>query len=138
VTGAARGRAPVTGAGGFLGTHLVRASAAGRIERPPAHEDTPCRPRLVYERTELAGEQAALAAALEVGVLADAHVHLSAQAARRRSSGFQGLPIFVEPHARDGLGRGAAATRGASKRPGSRRIFLRDQLATQVHKRLVR
>jgi dihydroflavonol-4-reductase len=48
--------------------HTSSVGVYGRIERPPADEDTPCRPRLVYERTKLAGEQAALAAAREVGL----------------------------------------------------------------------
>jgi nucleoside-diphosphate-sugar epimerase len=40
----------------------------GRIADPPADEETPCHPNLVYERSKFAGEQAVLAAASETGL----------------------------------------------------------------------
>jgi nucleoside-diphosphate-sugar epimerase len=37
--------------------HCSSVGVYGRIDRPPADEDTPCRPDLPYERSKLAGEQ---------------------------------------------------------------------------------
>ncbi len=48
--------------------HCSSVGVYGRIANPPADEESPCRPRLVYERTKLAGEQVALAAGGEAGV----------------------------------------------------------------------
>lgn len=48
--------------------HTSSVGVYGRIADPPADEDSPCTPRLVYERTKLEGERAALAAAGEVGL----------------------------------------------------------------------
>ena len=40
--------------------HCSSNGVLGEIEKPPANEDTPCRPTNIYEQTKLAGEQAAL------------------------------------------------------------------------------
>ncbi|MBW2541919.1 MAG: NAD-dependent epimerase/dehydratase family protein [Deltaproteobacteria bacterium] len=48
--------------------HCSSVGVYGRIAHPPADEETPCHPNLVYERSKLAGEQAVLAAASETGL----------------------------------------------------------------------
>ena len=48
--------------------HCSSVGVYGRIADPPADEESPCRPQLVYERTKLAGEQAVCAAAGETGL----------------------------------------------------------------------
>jgi len=47
--------------------HCSSVGVYGRIRRPPADEETPCRPDLVYEKTKLAGERLVLQAARESG-----------------------------------------------------------------------
>jgi nucleoside-diphosphate-sugar epimerase len=47
--------------------HCSSVGVYGRIEAPPADEDTACRPRLVYEKTKLEGEQVILDAVAETG-----------------------------------------------------------------------
>jgi len=47
--------------------HCSSVGVYGRIERPPADEESPCRPTIAYERTKLAGEAVALAAHREKG-----------------------------------------------------------------------
>jgi nucleoside-diphosphate-sugar epimerase len=48
--------------------HCSSVGVYGRIENPPADEESPCRPTLVYERTKLAGEQAVRAAGAATGL----------------------------------------------------------------------
>ncbi len=49
------------GVGRFV--HCSTVGVFGRIENPPAHEETPCKPEIPYERTKLEGERAVLEAA---------------------------------------------------------------------------
>lgn len=48
--------------------HCSSVGVFGEITDPPADETTPCRPTNIYERTKLAGEQAALAFAQHAGL----------------------------------------------------------------------
>ncbi len=54
------------GVGRFV--HCSTVGVHGEISAPPADETTPCHPDLVYEKSKLAGEQAAQAEALRVGL----------------------------------------------------------------------
>lgn len=47
--------------------HCSSVGVYGRIRKPPADEETPCRPDLIYEKTKLAGERLVLQAARELG-----------------------------------------------------------------------
>lgn len=54
------------GVGRFV--HCSSVGVYGRVERPPADEDSPCHPDLVYERTKLAGEKVVLEAIRDHGL----------------------------------------------------------------------
>jgi dihydroflavonol-4-reductase len=58
-------RACQAGVGRFV--HCSSVGVYGDIRRPPADEDTECRPDIAYERSKLAGEQAVTAFARETG-----------------------------------------------------------------------
>ncbi|MGB6000449.1 MAG: NAD-dependent epimerase/dehydratase family protein, partial [Thermoanaerobaculia bacterium] len=51
-------RSRETGVGRFV--HCSSVGVYGRIRNPPADEETPCHPELVYERTKLEGESVVL------------------------------------------------------------------------------
>lgn len=48
--------------------HCSSVGVFGRVQDPPADEDSPCRPELAYERTKLAGEAVVKAAIRERGL----------------------------------------------------------------------
>lgn len=48
--------------------HCSSVGVYGRIDRPPADEETHCRPRNIYERSKLAGEQALRSALADTGL----------------------------------------------------------------------
>jgi nucleoside-diphosphate-sugar epimerase len=56
------------GAGARRVVHCSTVGVHGDVERPPADEDAPLRPGDVYQRTKLAGEDAARRASQETGV----------------------------------------------------------------------
>jgi len=61
----ARGAA-AAGARRFV--HVSTVGVYGPLDDPPADEETPCRPELLYERTKLEGERAVRRVAAEVGL----------------------------------------------------------------------